>query len=180
MARPPSHPISTSRHLHALPPAPCSSSWHTASAPARCCPLASGHSSILHISAQTPPSPRGWPTTPQRSTGTPAVSALCLLSAFQAPTLCAQVPSLKCKLPEDRPPTPLICRFPGAQKAPGAQPSQHTAAAQTARLTRERSPHYEQQDAIFASPKWQSVFVIRPHFGEGVTQRVMSSTAAGG
>ena len=64
--------------------------------------------------------------------------------------------------------------------APGAQPSQHTAAAQTAGLTRERPPHYEQRDAIFASPKWQSVFVIRPHFGEGVTQRVRPSAAAGG
>ena len=58
---------------------------------------------------------------------------------------------------------------PGGPGLPHSLWDEHMAAVQTARHARKRSPHYEQRDAIFALSKWQSVFVIQPYFGEGVT-----------
>lgn len=52
-----------------------------------------------------PTQPEGLTHHPTEGDGHPSRLCPCLLYAFQAPTLCAQVHSLKCKLPEDRPPT---------------------------------------------------------------------------
>ena len=163
-------------HLPTLIPTTCPPCPQPPTTPHRC-QAHPYHRVLAHsiCSGQLCPSRfRSNPIQPERLThhrGDGHPSRLCPLPAvhFPALRLCALVHSLRCNLPGDRPPTPLIHRLPEAQKTPGAQPSEHMAAVQTARHARKRSPHYEQRDAIFASSKWQSVFVIQPYFGEGVT-----------